>query len=273
MIVVFSKNRAMQLDLLLRSLYLHNKEQHNVTIIYTTTDEKHENSYALLKQDFPRISFIKQTNFKQDLLQALENEEYVLFLVDDCVFIRDFSLDKIVGVFKQRAEYIGFSLRLGLNTTYRYPFYGKQTVPVYETIWEEYMCFNWTTAGGDFAYPLELSSSLYRVSDTLALFTNRDYNNPNELETIISESADTFRTTYPPLLLSGITSIAFCNMLNKVNQGNMNRCGGVAEYSIDALLEKYENGYRINLNPFVGFVPEGCHQEVSLDFITFSESR
>ena len=61
--------------------------------------------------------------------------------------------------------------------------------------------------------------------------------------------------------------MAFCNPVNKVQQVNWNRAGTNPDYSVESLLEKYEQGYLIDEILFHGYVSNGCHREVDLNFI------
>lgn len=67
-----------------------------------------------------------------------------------------------------------------------------------------------------------------------------------------------------PHLLSFQNSACFCNPINKIII-NINKSGTKTEYNIESLLTKYENGGNIIYN-FKGFIPDGCHQEVDLEF-------
>ena len=92
--VLFSRDRAMQLDLTLRSLEKNCKEllsDGRVSIIYLATNEDFKKGYEKLKIEFAdyKINFIEQSaNFKNDVISALtppegEQSDYTTFLVDD----------------------------------------------------------------------------------------------------------------------------------------------------------------------------------------------
>ena len=57
----------------------------------------------------------------------------------------------------------------------------------------------WTTSKLDFAYPLELSSSIYLVKDIFMVINFGGYNNPNYLEHCLAQFAWQFSNTKPYL--------------------------------------------------------------------------
>ena len=264
-VVVFSKNRAMQLDCCLHSFFDNCVEKVDINVLYTTTSEEHENSYKILQKTYENVVFFREMSFKSDLLSILCNKIYILFVVDDAIFTTPFSLQKIINLLKYHSKTIGFSLRLGKNTNYNYPYDSLQIIPKY-TISDNVMIYRWTTANLDFAYPVELSSSLYLVSDILPVLEQTEYKNPNDLEWMFYINLGYF-ANIKSLIACFETSVAFCNPINMVQQVNNNRSGRNPELNPEKLLELFNDGYRIYIEKFNGFVSNACHQEVELEFI------
>jgi hypothetical protein len=69
-----------------------------------------------------------------------------------------------------------------------------------------------------------------------------------------------------PFLLCWEASVAFSAPVNRVQQVFDNRSGGEAALSVNSLANLFDDGQRIDLGPLEGFVPNACHQEVSLSF-------
>ena len=153
------------------------------------------------------VEFVREQNFRADLL-AVRSYEYVL-LVDDNVFVRDFSLADVIADLRAQPDAIGFSLRLGRNTTYCYPLDKPQPIPEFETLGSGALKFNWTTAELDFNYPLEVSSSVYCVSDVLSVLKGLDFGNPNALEAQLAVCARGFQCNRSALLCFR-QSVTFC---------------------------------------------------------------
>ncbi len=319
--VVFSRDRAMQLDAVLRSLFLHchDVDNANICILYKTTNKQHEKQYQELVEEYSgRVFFMQQQNFRQDLLSHLNpfeknkfwgfvflllctfgrigpplgslldriwrrtispvliylstllvaevpKDTFILFLVDDNLFVRDFYIEEAIDILNQTERLLGFSLRLGENTTYCYSGRRIQSLPKFESLGENIAYFDWTTSDGDFGYPLEVSSSIYRLCDILPLLMAVSFDNPNTLEDRIAFNVRNFRSNRP-LLACYQRSVTFCNPINMVQSIMPNRSGESEKYSADELLSRFERGERVDVEAYNGFVSEACHQEVELVF-------
>lgn len=299
--IVFSRDRAMQLDATLASLFLHCRDakELQLSVIYETGSHSHSRQYARLAKQYGSVRFIEQRDFRQDVLRLLfpqyvEKRGFrrlflglharfgkhddvrmygcparcVLFLVDDNIFVRDFSVVDIQGLLQAHARSLGFSLRLGTNTRYCYPLDKPQIVPRFTRVGNGVIIFDWTSAresGYDFSYPLEVSSSVYRVGDLLPLLIPLRFRNPNTLEGMMAANSLRFGIS-KPFLLCYEQSRTFCAPLNRVQTIAENRASVAPEYSAKHLSEMFDDGYRINVNAYSGFVPNACHQEVELQF-------
>ena len=270
--VIFSKDRAMQLNCCIDTLHKQCQDIDNipVNVIYTTTNNDHERSYDILKENYPDINFIKENDFKKDLLDSLIGKTHVLFIVDDTIFVDEFYIGDMVDAleYKHNEYALGVSLRLGKNTTHCYPLNKDQKIPDFVYGWFGLSKFDWKKSEYDFNYPLELSSSLYRIDDLRSIFTLISYNNPNELEYLLSINSFMIKKNY---LLCFDTSVAFSNPVNKVQKTNNNRCAIDHSYSSEFLLGLFLEGFRIDITAFENFISLGCHHEVEFLFINLKE--
>ena len=113
-IIIFSKNRSLQLKSLLRSIrHYSDIEDDEINVIYTTVPQI---PYESLTSEFG-CRFIQQGDFLSDLKNIIERSpnEYVLFMVDDLIFKDSFSLREIEDFLDAKPEVDCFSLRLGKN--------------------------------------------------------------------------------------------------------------------------------------------------------------
>jgi hypothetical protein len=301
--LVFSRDRAMQLDAALRSFLLHcsDGDQARLTVLYHCTSLLHARQYTELIQEHRRhanIRFQPQARFRQDVLTFLaqnanlsygvglyrrmaglhrrlgflrqpllhfDRPGYVLFLVDDNLFVSRFSLAEALTVLDTDPQSIGFSLRLGRNTVYSYTRDLPQSLPEFSPLGEHALRFDWAQAELDFAYPLEVSSSIYRISDLLPRLNRQRFVNPNQLESRLEESAHHF-TTHRPFLLCFPQSVAFSNPVNQVADRYLNRFGTLHPCTSQELADLFNQGLRIDIQAYTGFVPQGSHQETELKF-------
>ena len=261
--IVFSKDRALQLDAAIRSFHNCCKDRIKLQVLYKASNQLYKSQYEKLKTRFNDVIFVEQGDFKNDCLRLLNGSEYVLFAVDDNIFVSDFSVEKIADVLYAQNDCLGFSLRLGKNTTYCYSKNAPQKLPAFERIETGVLKYDWTEAQLDFNYPLEVSSSIYKVRDILPLIEQLRFDNPNELEGLMALNAKIYIPAGKNLLCFE-KSKTFCNPLNMVQTAIPNRASDRKDYSPLALAELFEKGMAIDIGRYFGFVPNACHQEVEL---------
>jgi len=302
--VVFSRDRAMQLDAALASFSEHCAEAEAVCIdiLYAATSPALARQYELLENRWRgslRLRFHRERDFRTDLLGMLgasalpsraslryqtrvlrflprgrlsrrefaSGPPYVLFLVDDNIFCRPFSLASAAKALEARPRAIGFSLRLGRNTTYCYALDSQQRVPQLAAIGDGAFAFDWTTAQCDFGYPLEVSSSVYSAPRMTRVFAGLNFSNPNTLEGQLAGTARRFWAHRAPELLCFEQSVAFCNAVNKVQTVCDNRSGAEVKLSALELARRFDSGFRIDTRAFAGFTPNACHCDVQFSFV------
>ena len=246
-ILVFNYNRRLQIDAFLRSFEKHSVDGYGVTVL--------ERNCAVLKKGV----------FQKDVINELVGHEYVMFCVDDTLFIRDFSINRVLNALLTTYLAIGFSLRLGENTTYCYMRDSDQQVPKFDNISDDIVKFNWKRAEPlrDFSYPMEISSSVYRTRDILPILDSTYFDTPNTLEAAMSSKRLTLNKPY---LLCFKQSVAFSMPLTKVQYDFPNNRSGDT-YTPKMLEDIYDSGKRIDIDAYSGLVPTGVHQEEELVLI------
>ena len=235
--------------------------------IYKVSDNRHRELYKELISSHDSVEFIKENDFKSDLLTQVRGYKYIFFMVDDNLFIKDFSVSRVTKLLAEESDTIGFSLRLGSNIKFHYPSASEQEMPLFTQLDEDILKYDWTQATRYFSYPLELSSSIYRVNDLIDLLINLAYRNPNTLEAELARQRTIF-AQYQKNLFCYRSSVAFCNPVNIVqNVFPENRKGNNQEYSANNLASLFENGCFINVFKYLKYTPVSCHQEVEYEFL------
>jgi FkbM family methyltransferase len=270
--IVFSKDRPLQLEALLRSFTMHAADPERVAlkVLWRATDERARAAYARVADEHPSVEFIAETRFRDDLIAAFAGAPYCLFLVDDTLFAADFRVGDAIALLDAHADLLGFSLRLGRNTTYVYPLDRAQPMPPLDAIAPRAIAWDWTRAELAFAYPLEVSSSLYRARELAPLLARLAFANPNTLEAELARAA-TPDAALPPRLASYERSVAFSAPLNLVQSVWPNRASARPDYSAPALLDAFAAGDRVDVAAYHGFQPNGCHAEIELAFVRAQE--
>ena len=226
--LIFSYNRPMQLDLLLKTLrnsigYLKNID---IYVLYGATSDEFLRGYSICKDENTCATFICQSDFYQNIksLVASFNSDFVLFCTDDTIFIREFLMEDIEKAFDKHKTLLNFSLRLGENTTFCYPLNKKQLVPEHNNNNNKIFYWNWKDAEYDFGYPLEVSSTALRIVDVKKFIETWHFSNPNWMEWYMDMFKNNFSNK--PLSAAFSISVAFSAPMNKVNRNNNNRFSG-----------------------------------------------
>jgi len=260
-IIVFSKNRAGQLELFLRSIkkYFKDIEKFQIKILYLYTDEFFEKGYTKLIGMYKdlNILWVKEENFKIDLNILLDvSKKHTIFFVDDDVFKEPFSIeDKEFKIFEKNNDILCLSLRLHPNLTYCYTANVKQIKPVFD----ENNVFDWRGRTGDYGYPMSLEAHFFRTKDIIYYIRYINYNGPNPLESNMAS-----QPLNMPKMICYKKSITMNVPVNKVQNWNNNLHGNIsAEY----INEQFLSGKIIDLSTFDGFENISCHQEVCLNFV------
>lgn len=265
--LVFSKDRAMQLCAALEAFFARCRDHDRIRlyVLYRVSDAANRRQYEALSRQFDDVCFVEERSFKRQTLEIVASADHILFLVDDNLFVRDFTLAAAVDALSNHPDAIGFSLRLGRNTVHNYSRDVRMTLPDFTEAGSGMLKYNWTRQQHDFGYPLEISSSIYRTTDVLPLLEQLDFANPNLLEGLMAANARLYAARLPYLLCFDL-SVAFCNPLNMVQTVCINRTGGDSRYSASNLAALFDDGYRIDVAQYNGLIPCGCHQDMELSF-------
>lgn len=258
--IVFSRDRACQLDALLHSIRefafglfspLH--------VLYTSSDVDFEQGYARCSDEHSAV-FVREANFREDTLLLLPEDGPVCFFTDDDVFYRWVARVPIPEALEDE-QILGFSLRLGLNTSYCYPLAQVQPPPQASER-RGFVTWPWAFASHDFGYPLSLDGHVLRAADVRTLVNGYDFTNPNQLEEILARQAS--RLSHRPELASFTESTLVGIPANIVNLTHPNRFGALA--TARELNERYLAGERINRVAMDFAQVIGAHQEIPLAF-------
>jgi len=243
-IIIFSKDRGCQLELLLRSMKIHFKEwdKQKISILYTYSNVPFKNGYEITKKLHPEFNYVLEKDFKKDLLSLMDKTiELSTFLVDDIIFKEDFSMgDEKIKQIEEDGDVLCLSLRLHPNLTYCYPAKVKMISPYLHSGYvPKHNKFTWYGKTGDFGYPMSLDGSIFRTYDIMVRLEKLNYNNPITLESNLAASP-----IMRPIMMMFDKSIIVNNPVNKVQTFNQNVHGNI---SADFINEQYLKGKKISL--------------------------
>ena len=269
--VVFSRDRAHQLDLLLRSYARAVINPTKLYVIYSATTEAHLASYSSLENSVQEagieVSFIREVeDFQLTLLSTLEKIETrnVFFLVDDIVFLREVNLNYAREV-NPLIEI--FSLRHSPHLRRSYTSNQWQMPPSFSTCNDSsgLLKFDWFVQGNEWSDPWSLDGQVLSTAEVRTIATVSDFRGPNTFEAALKS----FNSLCVGRIGSCFTESIIVNLpINRVQNEVTNLSGSVTpEY----LLEKWCQGYIINADTLWGHVPQAPHEEHKLDFIIRKE--
>lgn len=262
-VIVFSKDRPLQLHALLAS-YLHFvRPVMPVTILYAVSAPDMEKAYAEVQEEFSGqpFHFIRETVFRQDLLKVIRDCPYsrLFFLVDDMAFKAETDLNFFGGL--DVRNYVP-SLRMGNHLTYSYTTRKKQALPRlspgvdYPGMFE----WNWAEGEGDWAYPLSVDGHLFDTAEILFILEKLLFKAPNSLEHAMQIMLPLYQRKKG--LCFGESRV-LNNPCNKVQRENNNISG---DLSAEELLAKWNEGYAIDFLAWEGLKNSAAHQLLPLKF-------
>ena len=191
-VIIFSYNRPLQLNTLLKSLKKFFDSKIKINILYRTSSEIMNNSYEKLISNYEstkKINFIRQNgSFKKSLLELLNEikketskELDLLFFVDDQILFEEVKIDSL----KKLSRLAPIStLRIGLNTEWSYNLNKKQNLKAYKYIVKE-NCIFWYPKfrRDDISYVFSFDGSTIPLGLFEKFSKYLYYRGPNSLET------------------------------------------------------------------------------------------
>ncbi len=259
-LIIFSKNRAMQLSLLLETITINCYHLFDKISVIYKADTEYQSGYDKLS-----VNLIKETSFKDDLMSLLTDEyEVTTLLVDDAVVYDRITQSKEEILNNLRLDTICFSLRLGLNCVYSHPADINYTIKDYVDL-GDFIKFDYRKQEpGDFNYPLSTDGHIYQTSFLKAMLEQTIFSNPNTLEANIQRF----------VRLNGIpfNIICFKNSkvvsipVNLVNTTFRNRHGIKHYFSEKDLNDRFLNGEIIDIGSMDLSSINGPHKEIEYKF-------
>ena len=252
--VVFSRNRACQLDLLLTSLERNAPGVFDVNVLCRADTDDHQDAYRMCRGRFPHATFwYEGTSVPHLAADLLSATDLGCFFTDDSVLYVRMPPPFLLG------GVLCFSPRLGRNTTWCYPHGFDQMLPHFSGGWP-LLEWNWKTAHGDFGYPASVDGHVFRSSDLVdALSDCPSTANPNQIEEhLVKHFANDHRqmmASYPQSCLVGIPA----NVVTDTHR-NRHAHGPTA----DDLCAAYLAGKRLDLDAMDFSDVRGAHQDIEL---------
>ena len=229
-VIIFSMNRAAQLDLLLTSIKQYAPWMWPPTILYRSTSDLFDVGYSILADEH-QIGLMYQLPLKEKLLAAIDRlVPFTTMLCDDSVFFR--ALPEIPWLQPETA----YATHLGKNCTYSYPVNKPQK-----------------EGELDFLTSWGIDGHIYRTDDLTACLHAVEFSTPNKLEEAMGQAARPLKLLYADH--SSMVTIP----ANVVQHEFPNRSAGG---SVGELNGRYLAGERLDLDAMDFSNVIGGHQEI-----------
>jgi len=252
--IIFSKDRACQLELLLRSLKSYvDLSDFKIKIIYTYSNEIFQKAYEKLikSANFAIWILEKDKKFKEITIENIQ-EEYVMFLVDDICFINSFSTksDEFQN-FTKNEDILTLSLRLSPNINFCYAVNRKSGTPsIKNGTWE------WKNGSGDWCYPNSIDGNIFRKKDIIDGLPKIDFWHPSSLESRLGNHIRILGKK----LMSCFPQQKLVNLpLNMIDPSNTNRSLNIKTSELN---DKFLSNKRISFETLKGIPNNMCHVEI-----------
>jgi len=266
--IIFSKDRASQLHALLESFHEKFKMDYKVSIIYKASSSDYEKGYDILKLLWSSCEFIAETDFRQDVINLVSKEyKYVMFLVDDIVFIRNVERDFNFRTFEDKEDVLTLSLFLSPDVTFEYARQKHVKIPIIEN-----NIYNWLIRwgkrrnkksnewGAGWDCPMSVGGNIFRTNDFLPYINKVNFQNPNTMESNMQKTP--FKSK--PLMMCCDKVKLICIPVNVVQSRFKNRHGKIDSKTLN---EKWLNGLKIDVSPIYGIETNAIHTILDLNFV------
>lgn len=266
--IIFSKDRACQLALLLESIEkLGWRDSFYVKIIYLASNSQYEAGYKQCSLDNPWAGFLAQrASLQQDLNIAMltkRHTDFTCLSTDDMSFYRQSDGSLLSTLYSPEFNHrCTFSLRLGYNTIIQdYHLQSKQPAL------HKHICNNnilrWSpqdyNAYANYGYPLAVDTHIFH-NNTLGTLANQfAWKTTNELESGLQRYRNEITEMW-----AYQHSVAVNIPMNSIS--GVTRAGEKYPYSTELLNENYLAGKRLDLSTILAEDIVGCHQEIELSF-------
>lgn len=183
--IVFSKDRAMQLDCFLASYFENVENPSSIKVLYYASNESHNISYIDLIKIYSKypVEFILETDFRLNLITILENsnQDKIIFFVDDMIFTQKINYNSFKGIDPLKNI---LCLSRGKDLKYSIVLEKKIKTPNFSKFSDNLFHFHWNEINefSEWTYPIGVSGYMFSRLEIIALVKAVPFKAPNSLE-------------------------------------------------------------------------------------------
>ncbi len=261
-LLILSKDRACQLDGLLRSMRAFLTVPHRTHVLYTSSNLAFERGYDLVRQWNPDVQWSEDAGaFRESYLDlyariAAGPGRYLMPVMDDMIFIREFTAQPLLDLLDRDEDVLAISLRLGENVTYCYTRNAKTQPPDFSNGYR----WEWKTASpGYWNYPMSVDANIYRTAEMAAYVPKLPFGKAEVIEAKMAQ-----RPLPRPHMVCERTPTVLNLAINRVQHTFKNRHGGITAETLNGA---FLSGFAMDVRPLLGRTYDSCHVEVELSMV------
>ena len=263
-LIIWSKDRACQLSLLLKSIDKFAPDIFDIKILYKYSSDFFKIGYEKLIKDIPNITCTKEIDgqFQNWTYSQITTASHLVsFATDDSVIYRQLEKKLLEKILPEQECYVT-SLRGGYNTIVQDVHQNTTQPPLNVVVdsgdWLEWpiVCYH---PHENYGYPFSLDFHIFRRSLMLRLLEDMTFNNSSELEgklTAFRQEIDYMK--------SPSQSVAVNIPINTA--GGVTVAGKYHPISLEELNQKWLDGFEIDLDHIAAQDIVGAHQEIQLQW-------
>lgn len=248
-VLIFSKNRPCQLDLLLRSIQDNFKQVDDIYILIKFTGKQYRKGYEIVyKSETARhCYFFTEIDFKSQVMHIIEKRmkhKHMICFCDDDVVIREVDINFVMLDSWLNKDVNALSLRMGDEITYSYAQDMQLKKPNFEQNIRDYLCWDWTKGNPkeDWYYPMSLAGNIYRKDRIIELWSRLPFMSPNFIEGYMNTNRDLnypYQMSYDQMHVLNVAN-------NLVQDVCSNRADDDKKFSVETLNGEFLKGKRLS---------------------------
>jgi hypothetical protein len=261
-LLIFSKDRACQLECLLHSISDNFKDIiPTANILYKSSSELYKTGYDILQKQYPMFKWIPETSFLQDVRKILNDfkNETCMFFSDDEIVINDCSdvYSFVPALTKNKDKFHCLSLRMHPKIDFTYtwklpspsPKLIKLKVKDSEKLLTNLFAWEWKKIDTrlDWGFPSCVNSHIYLTEMYRQYINTLEFKSLNNLEILYHFQREKFKDLVMCFDKAKTVSVA-----NNITQEGFSYTGNNKEFSVEVLNQKFLDNWRIDVKKFYG---------------------
>lgn len=262
--IIFSKDRACQLDSLLESITEHiTSRTFHIKVLYKASSAKYKQGYDVAKNAHhgKDISWIEETDFPCDLkklVSSLSNDDLLMFLVDDNIFIHKIDLNLLITQFQN--SHLTISLRASQK-------YIKDHIHPTFFNHDDFYEWEWQVKrkrSNTWNYPFSVDGNIYHARRMQYILEKIHFSAPNSFESALHDYRKAGWIKRLKKIMASQQPVVVNNPLNRVQTE-----GETWHKDIDPayINDKYLEGYKIDNRLLYKMTPQNTHHDFGLHLV------